>query len=104
MNANERLPTGLGFRPSGLTQRKQTLNCCARKNSSRGSNNPANPRAAIRVDSMITNSLGNIFQNKVAKDPIYQVLLDRHSDMDMHTLADDLREFAKNIGASGRSE
>jgi hypothetical protein len=53
---------------------------------------------------MITNSLGNIFQNKEAKDPIYQVLLDLHPDMDMQTLADDLREFAKNIGASERSE
>jgi len=41
----ERLPTGLGFRQSGLTQRKQTLNCCARRNSSRNPNNPANPRA-----------------------------------------------------------
>ena len=53
---------------------------------------------------MITNSLGNIFQNKVVKDPIYQALLDRHPYMDMQTLADDLREFAENIGASEKSE
>ena len=53
---------------------------------------------------MIANSLGNIFQKKVAKDPIYQALIDRPSDMAMQTLADDLREFAANIGASKKSE
>ena len=53
---------------------------------------------------MIANSLGNIFQKKVVEDRIYQALLDRHPDMDMQTLADDLREFAENIGASEKSE
>ena len=53
---------------------------------------------------MIAHSLGNIFQKKVVKDPIYQALLDRHPDMDMQALADDLREFAENIGASKKSE
>ena len=38
------------------------------------------------------------------KDPIYQALLDRHPNMDMQTLADDLRELAENIGASEKSE
>jgi uncharacterized protein YllA (UPF0747 family) len=56
------------------------------------------------VDSMIANSLGNTFQKKVVKDPIYRALLDRHSNMDMQTLADDLREFSEYIGASEKSE
>jgi hypothetical protein len=65
---------------------------------------PSIAAPTISVDSMIAYSLGNIFQKKVVKDPIYRALLDRHSNMDMQTLADDLREFSEYIGASEKSE
>tara|TARA_B110000196_G_scaffold268175_1_gene242175 strand:- start:73 stop:639 length:567 start_codon:yes stop_codon:yes gene_type:complete len=65
---------------------------------------PSIAAPTISVDSMVANSLGNIFQKKVVKDPIYQALLDRHPNMDMQTLADDLREFSEYIGASEKSE
>ncbi|MBC8281828.1 MAG: hypothetical protein H8E48_13670 [Chloroflexi bacterium] len=69
---------------------------------------PAAPAAPepppISVDSLISNSMGNIFQKKATKDPILKALLDRHSDEDMQELADDLREFAEDIGASDKSE
>ncbi|MBT98532.1 MAG: hypothetical protein CL902_07885 [Dehalococcoidia bacterium] len=58
----------------------------------------------ISVDSMISNSMGNIFQKKVTKDPILKSLLDRHPDEDMQEQANDLREFAEDIGASDKSE
>lgn len=63
---------------------------------------PAEP--PVTVDSLISNSMGNIFQKKVTKDPLLQALLDRHPDEDMRSLAEDLRAFSEDIGASEKPE
>ncbi len=46
---------------------------------------PSIAAPTISVDSMIANSLGNIFRKKVVKDTIYQALLDHHPNMDTAT-------------------
>jgi predicted transcriptional regulator len=52
---------------------------------------------------MIANSLGNIFQKKVVKDPIYQALLDRHPDMDMQTISENLQRTSAPARNQSRS-
>ncbi|MCI0801332.1 MAG: hypothetical protein J4N85_05040 [Chloroflexi bacterium] len=60
--------------------------------------NPLPPE--LSVDNLISQSLGNIFQNKVTKDPHMKALLDLQIDIDMRELAVELKEFANEIGAS----
>jgi hypothetical protein len=59
--------------------------------------NPLPP--ALSVDSLISETLGNIFQKKVTKDHSIQALLEGREEMRMRDLADELREFAIEIGA-----
>ena len=60
--------------------------------------NPLPP--APSVDNIISDTLGNIFQKKVTRDPIMQALLDQHDKVGMSELAAELREFADEIRAS----
>ena len=64
--------------------------------------NPLPP--ALSVDNLISESLGNIFQKNVAKDPVMRSLLDLHGEVDMRDLAAELKEFAIEIGASKEVE
>ena len=52
------------------------------------------------VDDMIFENLGNIFRKNTTRNPIMQGLLDRQSEVDLHRLAAELREFADTIRAS----
>ena len=54
----------------------------------------------VSVDNMIAESLGNVFQKKVVKDPALRALIDGQEDLDMRELAAELKRFAIEIGAS----
>jgi len=60
--------------------------------------NPLPPE--LSVDHMLSETLGNIFQKRVTKDPNMKALLDLHGDINMRDLAAELKEFANEIGAS----
>ncbi len=64
--------------------------------------NPLPPE--LSVDNLISESLGNIFQKQVTKDPAMRALLDRLGEVDMRDLAAELKEFAVEIGASEEAE
>ena len=54
----------------------------------------------MSVEDRLTESLKDIFQKKVVKDPLMKALLEIHGEVDIRKLASELGEFAADIGAS----
>jgi len=61
---------------------------------------PVAPPAPLDVQDRISEAVEDIFQKKVEGDPLVKALLEIHGSVDLRKLADELGEFATNIGAS----
>ncbi len=65
----------------------------------------ANPVPPVKgVGNLVPDTIGNIFQKKVTKNLMTQALLDGHDEIDLRKLADELREFAIEIGARKKAD
>ena len=65
----------------------------------------ANPVPPVTsVGNLVPNTIGDIFQKKVTKNLMTQALLDGHDEIDLRKLADELREFAIEIGARKKAD
>ncbi len=65
----------------------------------------ANPVPPVNsVGNLVPDTIGNIFQKKVTKNLMTQALLDGHDEIDLRKLADELREFAIEIGARKKAD
>jgi len=54
----------------------------------------------MSVEDKLSETLNEIFQKKVVKDPLMKALLEIHGEVDVRKLAAELGEFATDIGAS----
>ena len=52
----------------------------------------------------LRNSLTEIFKKKQVADPSVKAMLSRHESVDIHTLAAELQDFARSIGAGRKDE
>lgn len=65
----------------------------------------ANPVPPVTsVGNLVPDTIGNIFQKKVTKNLMTQALLDGHDEIDLRKLADELKEFAIEIGARKKAD
>lgn len=53
----------------------------------------------IDVPGSLSETLSEVFQKRITRDPLVQALLDEHGQVDIQDLASDLRKLADELGA-----